>query len=275
VRHLASAQAIRGDKLLKTTNAPAVAPLQNTRLEKNPLSGLRSPGLLGKWPLIGLMMILLGCGLFGVMAVNLQTHGPLIQTDLQIVNNLHDVALHSSPFLLGVMIFGFYLGEHGIVAIGAVLVLYFLYKRFWPELGMVLIAWGGEGGIWTVLSQYFNRARPMFDISVWRQMPSAGFPSGHSFSAVLCFGLLAYLLVPKMASRFGKTVVIAAALLIILFIGFSRVFVGDHYPTDILAGYALGIAWAGLVYTTVELLALRRRRAATSQDRKIAFAQNA
>jgi undecaprenyl-diphosphatase len=70
-------------------------------------------------------------------------------------------------------------------------------------------------------------------------------------------------------------VVIVAALLIILFIGFSRVFVGDHYPTDILAGYALGIAWAGLVYTTVELMALRRRRAATSQERKIALAQNA
>ena len=64
------------------------------------------------------------------------------------------------------MIFGFYLGEHVIVAIGAVLVVYFLYKRFWPELAMVLIAWGGEGAIWIVLSQYFDRSRPVFDVSV-------------------------------------------------------------------------------------------------------------
>ena len=240
--------------LLPTINEVTVSPLQNTRLDKNHLNGLRSPGLLGRWPLIGLMMILLGGSLFGVLAVSVQTHGSLIQTDAQIVNRLHDVALRSSALIRGVMIFGFYLGEHAIVAIGAVLVVYFLYKRFWPELAMVLIAWGGEGGIWVVLSQYFNRPRPIFDISVWRQMTSPGFPSGHSFSAVLCFGLLAYLLAPKMPSRFWKAAVIVAAVLIILFIGFSRIFVGDHYLTDVLAGYGLGIAWAGLVYTSIELI---------------------
>ena len=46
--------------------------------------------------------------------------------------------------------------------------------------------------------------------------------------------------------------------LIILFIGFSRLFVGDHYLMDVLAGYALGIAWCGLAYTAVELLFKRR-----------------
>jgi undecaprenyl-diphosphatase len=40
--------------------------------------------------------------------------------------------------------------------------------------------------------------------------------------------------------------------LVILFIGFSRVFIGDHYPSDVLAGLALGIAWASFVYTGVE-----------------------
>jgi len=243
--------------MLQTTDTVTVLPIKSNRLDKNHLNGLRSPGLLGKWPLIGLMMILLGGSLFGVLAVGVQTHGSLIQTDAQIVNSLHDVALQSAPFIQGVMIFGFYLGEHAIVAIGAVLVVYFLYKRFWPELAMVLIAWGGEGAIWVVLSQYFSRPRPIFDISVWRQMSSPGFPSGHSFSAVLCFGLLAYLLVPKMSSPFWKAVGIVAAVLIILFIGFSRIFIGDHYLTDVLAGYGLGIAWAGLVYTSIELISRR------------------
>ena len=55
--------------MMQTTDAVTVSPLQNTRLDKNPLNGLRSPGLLGKWPLIGLMMILLGGSLFGVLAV--------------------------------------------------------------------------------------------------------------------------------------------------------------------------------------------------------------
>jgi membrane-associated phospholipid phosphatase len=240
--------------MLQATDTVTVLPLKSNRLDKNHLNGLRSPGLLGKWPLIGLMMILLGGSLFGVLAVGVRTHSSLIQIDAQIVSSLHDIALQSAPLIQGVMIFGFYLGEHVIVAIGAVLVVYFLYKRFWPELALVLIAWGGEGAIWVVLSQYFSRSRPIFDISVWRQMSSPGFPSGHSFSAVLCFGLLAYLLVPKMPSPFWKAVGIVAAVLIILFIGFSRIFIGDHYLTDVLAGYGLGIAWAGLVYTLVELI---------------------
>ena len=81
------------------------------------------------------MMILLGGSLFGVLAVGVQTHGSLIQTDAQIVNNLHDVALHSSPLIRGVMIFGFYLGEHAIVAIGAVLVVYFLSQAILAGAG--------------------------------------------------------------------------------------------------------------------------------------------
>src|SRR5258706_9283952 len=128
-------------------------------------------------------MLLIGVSIFGVFAVNLQSHGPLVQVDTQIANDIDVVALQSSPFTRDVVIFGSYLGEQGVLAIGAVLVLYFLYKRYWPELSMVLIAWLGEGAIWLVLSQYFNRARPMFAVPFWTRAPGPGFPSGHSFSA--------------------------------------------------------------------------------------------
>ncbi|MGE5222494.1 MAG: phosphatase PAP2 family protein, partial [Omnitrophica WOR_2 bacterium] len=87
----------------------------------------------------------------------------------------------------------------------------------------------------------------------WEVLPGPGFPSGHAMSAMVCYGFLAYLLVPYMPNRFWKGVVIALAVLISLYIGFSRVFVGDHYLSDVLAGYALGIAWAAFAYTTIEL----------------------
>jgi undecaprenyl-diphosphatase len=242
------------------TNDAAIAPrLHDKKSDQKHFGDFRSPGLLGKWPLIGLLMILLGGGLFGVLAVSLQSHSPLIQSDTQIVNDLHDMALHSSPVLLDVMKFGFFLAEYGFIVIGAALVLYFLHKRFWPELSMVLIAWGGEGPLWYFLSGYFNRPRPTFATSVWRQMTVPSFPSGHSIAAVMCFGLIAYLLMPKITSQFWKVVVIAGTLLAIVYIGYSRLFVGDHYPSDILAGYALGLAWSGLVYTSVELIARRKR----------------
>jgi membrane-associated phospholipid phosphatase len=209
------------------------------------------------------MMVLLGGGLFGVLAAAVQSHNPqLLQFDTQFVDNLHAVALHSAPLIVGLAIFGYYAGEEIIVAIGVVLVLYFLYKRYWTELWMVLIAWGGEAGLWLLISNYFNRPRPVFANPVWHQMTAPSFPSGHVFGAVLCYGLLAYLIIPKMSTRFWKGVVVAIALLIILYVGWARLFVGDHYPSDILAGYGLGTAWGGLVYTLVESVSrsIRRRK---------------
>lgn len=247
-------------------NHTLVVPLQEKNLDRHPRTHLRTPGLLARWPLIGVMMVLLGGLLFGALAINLQTHGPLLQVDTRVANDLHAIALQSSPAIRQVMIFGFYLGEQGILAIGLILVLYFLYKRFWSGLSMVVIAWAGEGAIWLVLSQYFHRARPVFDVSVWRQMTEPGFPSGHSLSAVMCFGLLAYLLVPKIPSRFWKAVVIVTAGLVILYIGFSRMFVGDHYLTDVLAGYGLGVAWSGLVYTLVEVISKKMKHKTSKKN---------
>jgi undecaprenyl-diphosphatase len=81
--------------------------------------------------------------------------------------------------------------------------------------------------------------------------------------AVTCYGLLAYLLLPRISSGFGKFMVIAISVLIVLFVGFSRIFVGGHYMTDAIAGYALGLAWAGIAYTTIE------RHYARKAERKI------
>ncbi len=238
----------------------AAPTLQATNKRNHHLGDLRSPGLLGKRPLIGLLLVLLGSVLFLVLTISLQTHAPIMQTDQQISDNIHTLALQSSPLIVDIMIFGFYLGEHVIVGIGVILVVYFLYKRFWPELAMIIIAWGGEGGIWLLLAQHFNRTRPHFSTTVWHLITGPGYPSGHSFAALMCFGLLAYLLVPKMPSRSWKSVVIVFTVLLVLYVGFSRIFLGDHYPTDVLAGYSLGIAWSALVYTSAEVLAQRNQK---------------
>ncbi len=212
--------------------------------------------------MIGLILMLVGFLLFGVLVVNLQTNGPLIQTDRQVANNLYQSALQSPRVVLVIMDFGFDVGEQLILVIGALLTLYFLIRHYWAELAMVVIAWAGEGGIWVVLSNYFHRARPAFAAAIWRSpavppLTVPGFPSGHTFATVLCYGLLAYLLVPRMRTGFWKFVVIVVALLIIAYVGYSRLYTGDHYLTDVLAGYALGIAWGGLVYTSVEVIARR------------------
>lgn len=200
-------------------------------------------------------MVLVGLAAFAVFAVNVQTNGPLVRDDVIIAESLHRLAQASPPWIVSLMILGYYLGQHIIVAIGVLLALHFVVRRFWPELAMVVIAWGGEGTLWLLLANYFDRARPAFDAPIWHTMTAPGFPSGHTISAIMCYGLLAYLIAPKIRPTWGKAAIIALAVLVIIWIAFSRIFIGDHYLTDVLAGLALGIAWSGLVYTAVELVA--------------------
>ncbi len=219
--------------------------------------GLRSPGLLAKRPIIGLIMFIFGSLMFGALTVNLFAYGPLLAWDKAIANTLPAIGLKSPPIVKDIMIAGFYLGKQVVAILSLLLGLYFLYKRYWQELAMVAIGWAGSALIFNLLSHLIGRARPPTQIWIIVNIP--GFPSGHAVAVVTFYGLLAYFLVPKIASTFWKVVVIALALLIIGFVGFSRIFTGGHYLTDILSGYAVGIAWFGLVYTLIELFFQNRR----------------
>src|SRR5262245_41815087 len=202
------------------TDSPHHAlPIGPSQLGRPPQSRghlLCSPGLLARWPLIGLLLLVLGCMAFGAIAVSLQINGPLIQADVPLDNDLHAAALHSSPLIREGMIVGSYMGQQVIVAIGALLALYFIRHRFWSELAMVVVGWAGEGLLWLVLANHFDRPRPVFAVPVWHHLTVPSFPSGHSFAAVVCYGWLAYLLVPRLSRRFWKAVMIGLAILVIL-----------------------------------------------------------
>lgn len=87
---------------------------------------------------------------------------------------------------------------------------------------------------------FYQRPRPTDAI-----VPVHGFsfPSAHAFTAVVLYGLLAWLAWPYLRTTCGRALTAAAALSMGLAIGASRVYLGVHYPTDVLAGWALGAAW--------------------------------
>ena len=219
---------------------------------KNSFSSLQSPGLFAKRPILGLMMFLMGGLLFGALAYELKTNGPLIQWDLATAKTIHAMAMNIASWMVEYILFGFFIGKEIVIMIGTILVLYFLYKRFWRELAMVLIGLGGGSALWYFLEHYFDRPRPAPLLAKVLSLRDFSFPSGSALVAILCYGLLAYLLVPRLPSRFWKWVVAVLLTLIIVFVGFSGLLLGDLYVTDVIAGYALGIAWAGLVYTLME-----------------------
>ena len=219
---------------------------------------LNAPGWLAKRPVVGILLFLLGSLAFGFLAYQLQTNGPTTQLDKQLATSFQGMWATTPSPMLEFLTYGFFLGKEDLQLLGAVLVIYFLYKRYWAELGMVLIGWAGGSVIWNWLVYYFNRARPEKQLGIEvHSVPS--FPSGHSMFAVLALGLLAYMLVPRMPSLFWKWGIALAALLLVLFVGFSRAFENGHYLSDVLAGYAVGIAWGGLVYTLLEGIVLRRQ----------------
>jgi membrane-associated phospholipid phosphatase len=243
------------EKLFPTRES-AATPV-STR-DENTAQGLRSPGWFKRFPMIGLLLIIFGALSFGALGYNLMMNGPLVQTDQTVYQDLIVQAKSAPPRISELMIFGFFVGKQVILVIAAILIVYFLYKRYWLELAMLLLSSAAGSLVWNFFISYFARPRPPVQTGLAvRSIPS--FPSGHTMSSIIVYGFLAYLLVPKMPSRFWKWTLIIATVLIILFDGFSRIYQGGHYLTDVLAGYALGIAWAALVYTVIEGIFIRRR----------------
>jgi membrane-associated phospholipid phosphatase len=212
---------------------------------------LRTSGLLAKWPIIGIVMFLFGGLMFGGFAYNLTAQGPLLALDKTLATTLPAIGLKHVATLKPIMDAGYYVGSWGLTALGLILGLYFIIKRYWQELVMLAVGLAGEALLFYFVSNFFDRPRPPTQIWVILHIP--GFPSGHAMAAVVFFGFVAYLLTPKMHSVLGKVFVVAGTLFIILFIGFTRVFTAAHYLTDVLAGYAMGLAWSGVVYTLIEL----------------------
>jgi membrane-associated phospholipid phosphatase len=85
------------------------------------------------------------------------------------------------------------------------------------------------------------------------------FPSGHSISSCCFYGLAAAIVTARMRSRAGKALVWAGAALVVGLIGSSRIYLGVHYPSDVVAGYAAAIVWVAALRAAYGLW-LRRRR---------------
>jgi membrane-associated phospholipid phosphatase len=240
-----------------TTNKMAAIRVQDIKPSNNDIAVFHASGLLAKWPVIGTIMFLFGILMFGGLTYNLVAQGPLLKWDVAIANTLPAIGLKSPPYVKVIMEAGYYIGNLGLMVLGVLIGIYFIFKRLWQELVMLTIGMAGDSLLFLSLSNFIGRARP--PTQIWDILNIPGYPSGHTMAVVVFFGLLAYLLVPNIQSAFWKVVVVAAAIFLIVFVGFTRVFTGGHYLTDVLAGYAVGIAWSGLAYTLIELFYQKRR----------------
>jgi undecaprenyl-diphosphatase len=240
-----------------STKTITAAYVQEHPLRKNDFTGMRTPGFLARWPIIGISMFIFGSLLFSAMTYNLYAHGPLLAWDTMIANTLPPMALKSPPFVKTIMDASFYIGDQVVIILDILLCIFFIFKRYWQELATVAIGAAGSSAIFLLISNFVARQRP--PTQIWIVLTIPGYPSGHAIGVIVFYGLMAYWLAPRVRSAFLKWLVIAVALFIMGFVGFSRIFTGGHYLTDVLAGYAIGIAYFGAVYTLIEIYFQKRR----------------
>ena len=103
-----------------------------------------------------------------------------------------------------------------------------------------------------VLKIVFNRHRP--DVEASTHVFTASFPSGHATMSAVVYLTLGVLLAKSIPSRGLRSYFIGLAILLAFLVGVSRIYLGMHYPTDVIAGWCLGISWATLCWAAVELI---------------------
>ncbi len=139
-----------------------------------------------------------------------------------------------------------------IIVIGVGVGLLFLVRR----RRILLLGWvaalAGAAGLNHLLKDLIRRPRPTPAIAVVHPT-TWSFPSGHSIYATVVYGLLAYLIIRERRLHWwGTAAVVACAAALILAIGFSRVVLAAHFPSDVLAGFAVGVFWLSFVTSALE-----------------------
>ena len=166
----------------------------------------------------------------------------------------------ASPMLTGVMVAAsFYGGPVVLIPAALVAAIAFLVHGWHRGALLVVVTVTGAALLNWLLKVTFARVRPeaFFDYPL---PPSPSFPSGHALYAASIFGGLAALLTARLRHGPIRVAVWAAAVFLIVLVGFSRVYLGVHYPSDVLAGYSIAVIWVTFVALGDRLARHRRRR---------------
>ena len=138
------------------------------------------------------------------------------------------------------------------------LVLWRLRKPYW--ILTLALTLGGGMLLNVALKHAYERARPHFD-DPFVTLGTYSFPSGHTAGATLFYGVLAAFLVSRFFDRGVRALCVAGAVLAIVLVGMSRMYLGAHYLSDVLAAACSSTAWLALCLSTVHGV-VRRRMAA-------------
>jgi undecaprenyl-diphosphatase len=200
---------------------------------------------------IGFVISVAGLWLFGGITEDVIHHDPLTQFDVTLLNWLHG---HATPAGYAIFHAITLLGSPvtmSVLALGVGILL--VARHQWILLGGWLAAFAGGGLLDEVLKLVIQRPRPAY-AGAFLHDYSWSFPSGHAMGSLIGYGMLAYVLaVLWIHRRRARLAVMLGAILLIVAVGLSRLYLGVHYFSDVVGGYAAGLLWLSACISGLEV----------------------
>jgi membrane-associated phospholipid phosphatase len=158
-----------------------------------------------------------------------------------------------TPFLNKAMVFITYMGNSYAIAISflIIVILLIILKKF-RYLYSLLISLSSSAIFVILIKNIIGRQRPPIENALI-VLKDFSFPSGHSYMAVAFYGLVIYFIFDILKNNNTKYFILAAGIIFILSLGFSRLYLGVHWPSDVFAGFAAAIALITAIITFLEI----------------------
>lgn len=176
--------------------------------------------------------------------------GPLIRLDTAVANRLHEVALRNDWFVGLLKLASIVFDPLVLRSLATGLAFWLLATHRRRLAAWTLVTAWGSALLSIGLKAVVGRARPDL-VDAVATASGRSFPSGHALGSVVGCGVLLLVLSPLL-SRAWTVVAQAAALLIVLLVGFSRVGLGVHYLSDVIAGWVVGAGWLAVTAAVFE-----------------------
>ena len=148
--------------------------------------------------------------------------------------------------------------REAVFAVGGLATIVFLYKRRYTTVLAFWLTMAGVGLSVQYGKKFISRDRPS-EVAFY-PVQNFSFPSGHATTSMALWGILAYFAYRHLHQKRLRNLVLAGAGALILLIGFSRIYLGVHFLSDVLAGFLLGVMWILLGISIVEVMSYFRAR---------------
>jgi membrane-associated phospholipid phosphatase len=171
---------------------------------------------------------------------SLAVANPLLGPDHQLATWFHE---RLTPAFVGVLrAFSEFGCAEWIGIVLLALVVFFAWRRWWPSLATLIIAVPGGMLLNEWIKVLVHRHRPFVD-GPFVDWSGYSFASGHTIGATLLYGQLLLFVLPVLKARHWRTLCIFSAVSLVLLVGFSRIALGAHFLTDVVAAIFFGIVW--------------------------------